>query len=330
MPALRSSLRRTTAFLIFAGGLAHAAPPALGLPIRCQLGVDCYIQNFFDHDAEPGWRDYTCGPLSYNGHTGTDFRIADLPAMHAGVAVIAAADGIVVSTRDGEPDITVSQRGYTALNGKEAGNGVRIIHDDGWETQYSHLRRGSVVVRPGQNVKAGEVLGLVGLSGNTDFPHVDFTVRKNRKPVDPFAPEASSCGSGSATLWDSALARQLDYQATGLLTSGFAPAGLSQRQAQAGDYKISEITRHSPAIVFWAEIFGLRQGDVLTLKLNDPSGQALAINQSTLHRNNAIGFALAGKQRTQAAWPLGRYLGQVTVHRQEQLIIDETRGVELR
>lgn len=40
--------------------------------------------------------------------------------------------------------------GVTHRAGKDAGNSVRIRRNDGWETQYSHLKRRSVTVRPGQ------------------------------------------------------------------------------------------------------------------------------------------------------------------------------------
>jgi hypothetical protein len=116
-------VRAAFVLLLLAGG-ALAAPPLLGLPIQCNPGIDCHIQNFFDHDVGAGWRDHACGGLSYDNHTGTDFRVADLAAMEAGVDVVAAAAGIVKGVRDGEPDISVRQRGRAELRGKDAGNGV--------------------------------------------------------------------------------------------------------------------------------------------------------------------------------------------------------------
>jgi D-3-phosphoglycerate dehydrogenase len=48
------------------------------------------------------------------------------------------------------------------IAGRECGNGVVIAHEDGWETQYCHMRRGSVAVQPGERVARGQTLGLVG------------------------------------------------------------------------------------------------------------------------------------------------------------------------
>jgi murein DD-endopeptidase MepM/ murein hydrolase activator NlpD len=54
--------------------------------------------------------------------------------MERGTEVLAAADGVVVATRDGEPDLGLRERGVEELRGRDAGNGVRIDHGGGWET----------------------------------------------------------------------------------------------------------------------------------------------------------------------------------------------------
>ncbi len=83
------------------GGAAVAdePPPRLSLPVDCAMGTTCTIQNHFDHDPGPGYRDYACGVLSYDGEQGTDFRLPDLVAMAEGVAVLAAAPGRVLRSR---------------------------------------------------------------------------------------------------------------------------------------------------------------------------------------------------------------------------------------
>lgn len=61
-----------------------------------------------------------------------------------------------------------------SLGGMSAitGNHVVVRHDDGRTSLYAHLRRGSVLVAPGQRVTAGEVLAQVGNTGNTSEPHL--------------------------------------------------------------------------------------------------------------------------------------------------------------
>ena len=135
------------------------------LPIACEVGLTCFIQNYVDHDPSPNARDYRCGTLTYNGHNGTDFRLPNLAAQRAGVNVLAAADEQVLRGRDGMPNVSTRDTNAPALDGRECGNGVVIAHGDGWETQYCHLDQGSVRMKAGDRVVAGQPIGRVGLSG---------------------------------------------------------------------------------------------------------------------------------------------------------------------
>ena len=77
-----------------------------------------------------------------------------------------------------------------------------IRHGDGWETQYCHMRRGSITVLPGDRVAMGQVLGQVGMSGESEFPHLELSLRENGAVVDPFDPDgAITCGVSDETLW---------------------------------------------------------------------------------------------------------------------------------
>lgn len=59
-------------------------------------------------------------------------------------------------------------------------NHVRILHDDGSMAVYAHLQTGSVVVRPGMRVRAGQVIGKSGNTGFSTGPHLHFAVQVNR------------------------------------------------------------------------------------------------------------------------------------------------------
>ena len=149
---------------------AEAKPPALGLPIRCMPGKDCWLVNFVDVDPGPGRRDYACLKRTYDGHKGTDIAIRDLVAMKKGIPVLASAAGVVKATRDGMRDVDVTLAGLESVKGRECGNGLVLDHGAGWETQYCHMRRGSVAVHKGDSVNRGQKLGLVGISGRAQFP----------------------------------------------------------------------------------------------------------------------------------------------------------------
>ncbi len=98
-------------------------------------------------------------------HRGTDF------AAPTGTPILATSDGIV----------TKSER--------KGGNGkyVKIRHNATYETQYLHMSRQAVKV--GQFVKQGDVIGYIGMTGNTSGPHVCYRFWKNGKQVDPLREE---------------------------------------------------------------------------------------------------------------------------------------------
>ena len=95
-------------------------------------------------------------------HKGTDFA-ADI-----GTPIMATANG------------TVTKSSYTGGNG----NYVKIRHNATYETQYLHMRKRNVKV--GQFVKQGDVIGWVGMTGNTGGPHVCYRFWVNGVQVDPF------------------------------------------------------------------------------------------------------------------------------------------------
>jgi murein DD-endopeptidase MepM/ murein hydrolase activator NlpD len=98
-------------------------------------------------------------------HRGTDY------AAPVGTPILATADGTVTeSTRRGG-------------NGKY----VKIRHNGTYSTQYLHMKKQNV--RRGDFVRQGDVIGWVGMTGNTSGPHVCYRFWKNGKQVDPLREE---------------------------------------------------------------------------------------------------------------------------------------------
>ena len=183
---------------------ASVEETGLGLPLVCHLGETCWVANYVDVEPTEAARDFRCKGRTYNAHDGTDFAIRDRAVMEQGVTVIAAAPGTVLRVRDGVEDRALTDEGSKrAIAGRECGNGVVLEHDGGWQTQYCHLRRGSIRVRVGERVERGRPLGLVGLSGRTEFPHVHLTVRRNGQVIDPFTGrlQSAGCGGEEKPLW---------------------------------------------------------------------------------------------------------------------------------
>lgn len=141
------------------------------------------VADFYDEEANNLRRAFLKSPIKFNyrisskynlkrrikyygyklrPHKGTDF------AARVGTPILATADGIVSKSE---------RRGGN-------GNYVKIKHNGTYETQYLHMK--SRKARVGQFVKQGEVIGWVGMTGNTGGPHVCYRFWKNGKQVDPF------------------------------------------------------------------------------------------------------------------------------------------------
>ncbi|MEL7100096.1 MAG: M23 family metallopeptidase [Pseudomonadota bacterium] len=296
-------------------------------PVACDLGSDCFIQQYVDHDAGRGAKDYRCAPLSYDGHTGTDFAARTLAQMNKGVRVIASAPGTVRAIRDGMADRYYSDANAETVTGRECGNGVVLTHPGGWETQYCHLKRGSITVEQGQRVRTGQTLGLIGLSGRTQFPHVHLTVRKDGKVIDPFDPDGRiTCGAPSAdTLW----ANPPAYRPGGLLDVGFAADVPAYDAVKSGRANTQRLPSNAPALVVYGYAFGGQRGDQITLRLTGPEGEVVS-QTASLSKNQAQFFRAAGKRLTSAAWPSGRYTGTVTMTRNGRTIAERSGRLIVR
>ena len=307
----------TAVFLSSPSGADEHQAFNISLPVDCEIGETCFVQNHFDRDPSPGFRDYACGRLGYDGHAGIDIRVTDLPAMARGIAVIAAAPGRVLGVRDGVADIDVRQIDAVTIADRKAGNSVVIDHGGGWRTQYSHLRRGSIRVAVGDSVAAGDVLGMIGMSGNAAFPHVEFAVRHQGAAVDPFGglDATQECGVDSGALWDSRALKALSYTPSGILAAGFAPRRPTWLEARRGDYAADPPRLDAPALVFWTSLFGGQLGDQITMRLRAPNGDILAENIFALQKDQAQNFGLVGRKRPDENWPPGVYRGEYELYR---------------
>lgn len=280
----------------------------LSSPVDCTGLELCFVQNYVDHDSGPKWTDYTCRHLSYDDHGGTDIRVS-FADMSRGVPVLAVADGIVLGVRDGMADESVRIKGKKALRGKFAGNAVFIDHNGGIETQYSHLRKGSVLVNVGDFVRRGQPLGMVGLSGSTEFPHVELGLLIAGQRVDPFTGEGTCpCGSAAEPLWDEEALGMLAYQPRGVVDAAFVN-GLPNLSRELLRPKRAYHPELGKRMTFWAAMFGVAKGDELRISITGPDGEHVT------ERCVRVGSDLAqdiiyASARNDGGWPPGVYVGR--------------------
>jgi len=325
------SLRGALSRLAFAGLVAAAAPLApqsataqepftLIAPVACSLGVDCWVQNLVDVDPDPAASDYRCGPATYDDHSGTDFRIANTPAMEAGTAVVAAARGRVLRARDGEPDHS-AEGDQSGVAGRECGNGVVIAHPGGYETQYCHMKAGSITVAAGDPVMPGTPIGLIGRSGKSAFYHVHMTVRRNGETVDPFTGRAigeGTCGTPGTSLWanPAVVERAIDAQVIG---AGFAADAVEMEDIETGRVPLDTIGPETPVLVFFGRAANLKTGDEQRITVTGP-GIYLTNTADPVPSNRAQAMVFAGRRAPDGGFPAGLYTGRYEVLRDGSVI----------
>ena len=137
--------------------------------------------DYFDDSAKNLRRAFLKAPVSFSrisSRYNLKRRIAYYGRVkpHKGTDYAAAVGTPIMATANG----TVTKASYSRGNG----NYVKIKHNSTYATQYLHMKRRKV--RVGQYVKQGDVIGWVGMTGNTSGPHVCYRFWKNGRQVDPF------------------------------------------------------------------------------------------------------------------------------------------------
>ena len=104
--------------------------------------------------------------FGHNGHKGLDITTGGA----LGRPIVAAASGVVE---------------IAGSTGNSYGQQVLINHGNGIKTRYAHCITGSILVRPGQQVTAGQRIASIGSTGNSTGPHLHFEVIVNGAVTNP-------------------------------------------------------------------------------------------------------------------------------------------------
>ncbi|WP_454715156.1 M23 family metallopeptidase [Caulobacter segnis] len=169
-------------------------PPASALKLVMPLAGKVWVWDGHDHLAHHRRWDYHHPALVGFGFTSNamrysyDFvRLNEMGLDHAddpkrnedyfsfGQPVRAPADGVVVDTENAQTDDgKFDPSAFKARSNLVLGNYVIIRHADGLYSALGHLKQGSVTVKAGDKVKAGQTVAAVGSSGTSMFPHLHY------------------------------------------------------------------------------------------------------------------------------------------------------------
>jgi murein DD-endopeptidase MepM/ murein hydrolase activator NlpD len=204
------------------------------------------ISNFVDHNPNIGQLlDYNNGARTYDipgyNHKGTDiftWPFGWYKMDNSQVEIIAGADGVIIGKDNGSYDRNC---GFNSNNW----NAVYLMHADGSTSWYGHMKNNSLTTKGvGQNVSAGEYLGIVGSSGSSTGPHLHLEIYDSgNNLIDPWF------GPGNPTINSSWWQNQKPY---------FDP-------------KVNKIATHSN----WPAFPSCPQQEILNIKNNFVSNETV-------------------------------------------------------
>ncbi len=245
--------------------LPTASPEAAYLYLRPLPGVpnqDWFIGNYVDVDRQPdSFADYRGGFMSYDQHTGLDFILADVDQADAGVPVLAVREGTVLTIRDGQNDREFSQ------DGGQLSNFIKIEHADGSTAEYKHLKKNSILVAPGEVVKAGQPIAQVGSSGLSSHPHLHLAVRDGAGQIVDLAAE------GLMDLADVYPARPLLFDAG--ISSSSDPRIFSNYFRYTPAHRTS--IAQGETLYVWYKLINMGPGDAVYATLVYPDGRQMPL-----------------------------------------------------
>jgi murein DD-endopeptidase MepM/ murein hydrolase activator NlpD len=331
---IKSAISAAVSGLAGAFPLAAQEAPKFSLPIACEPHKTCFIQSYADHDASPEFHDYACGTATYDGHRGTDFRVLSAATAAKGVPVLASAEGVIKGMRDGMDDFLIPDNAYGLVANRECGNGVVIDHGGGFETQYCHMKKGSVLVKKGDAVARGQRLGDVGYSGLAEFAHVHFELRKDGKVLDPFTGHAQSdaCQVAPATtgsLWTPDVLASFPRAETEFLDAMFAASVPTGPQMEA-DNQLLAPDGQSSELYYVARIANVRRGDVVHVSLTGPAGFKYDRRQDPLpvNRGRHIAYGVA-KTGQGGQLPVGEFVGKIELLRDGKVVGEKSGAIKI-
>lgn len=293
--------------------------PKLEMPVDCELGENCWIVNYVDVDPSEDIRaDFTCNPRTYEGHKGTDFGLADRRTMEAGINVLSATSGTVSRVRNNVPDRpALKGMPYDVEEGKECGNGILVdLPQKGWKIAYCHMKESSITVKPGDKIKAGDKIGLIGQSGNADFPHLHISIYHDNITIDPFTGQTDTkgCNQEAHTLWKDTEA--VSYSPVDIYAAGFENAQPVFDQIKIDASAKEFIAVDSDIITLWASFYGVKKDDIIEMEILTPRGESYAARQFVMSKDRAQQFYFIGRKTRSAPLMIGVYTGDIKLSRE--------------
>lgn len=178
-------------------------------------------------------------------------------------------------------------------------------------------------------VKAGQVIGQVGLSGATEFPHLHISVWKAKTILDPFTGGAFSepCNSaGTEPLWPKPATTSI----TAVMGDGFVSVVPTKERMRDTPESHDTLPSDGANMLYWADLINVRKGDMLTLSITGPDGKVWAEKSETMEKPLAGRFSYLGRSSKGDPFAPGSYRAKLTLTRGGETILEKELGVSVR
>lgn len=169
------------------------------------------------------------------------------------------------------------------------------------------------MVAVGDQVQAGDPLGQVGLSGETQFPHVHLNLFRDGAAIDPFdgQPVTQVCGEGGASLWEDA---SVGYEPLALLSAELGGSVPDQDQVWLGGAD-QGLSVNAQAMVLTGKALGARAGDRWRFQIWAPDGAVFYDGTSEIDKDQQFVFRYGGRKAPDGGLVPGQWRGTITVTR---------------
>ncbi len=273
----------------------------LAFPVACTIMSDCWVTNHVDMRGTTNLsEDYMCGKKTIPQSKLTHISLGSLSQAEKNYAVIAVADGEVESAEN--------VGGY-------CGNRIVLSHDSGWKSSYCHLKPNSFVIRAGQDVKRGQIMAALGMSGRTEWPRLAFGLTRNGMVFDPFSGRTAieGCDTQSKPLWVGGM--NPPYEPAHVTTIGFTKRFPTNQDIMDGLLSAQSETTEIRRLSLWGMLMNTMPNDRITLKIETPDGRILKEESLTIENNKRYFPIYLTVSRNHRIWDAGQYRGIITITR---------------
>lgn len=271
-------------------------------PVACQIMGNCWITNHVDLDDRMGRvSDYMCGEKATDNNKSTHISLASRAAVAQNIAVLATADGRIKVARH---------------SGGFCGTRILIGHDDGWESSYCHLNPRTLQVREGQDVKQGQIIGSIGISGQTDWPRLSFATIRNGMIFDPFSGRTAieGCSAKTENLWQGGM--NPPYEPAAVTSAGFTVGYVSNNDIMNGTAQsATSIRADTIQLSLWSLMMNLRKGDKISMVIEHENGKILKEFDQAIEKDTTYYPINLSTIRKNILWDEGNYTGTIKITR---------------